>query len=202
MSQGLTNPSTIHEKRFGILGVKFAVFIKVRDKRVKALMKEIARKYKVYKPIRDKKGPHISITYLNSKISEAEAKRLVDHYRTKLKRMRPFYVEINGINSFRKLRSKAINYVVKLRVIPDKNLAKLDRTIKSSIRHMNYPRFNRFQPHVTLAGGDITAQKFYAILREYRNTNIRLRFRLDHVYAGTRRGKKSQWKLARLPLDG
>ena len=182
--------------------VKFAVFIKVRDKSVKTLMKEIARKYKVYKSIRDKKGPHISITYLNEKISGAEAKRLVDNYRMKLKHMRPFYVEIDGINSFRKRRSNAINYVVKLLVVPDKNLAKLDRTIKSAIRHMDYPKFNRFQPHVTLAGGDITREKFYAILKEYRNTRIRLGFKLDHVYAGTRRSKKSQWVLARLPLGG
>lgn len=182
--------------------VKFEVFILIPDKRLITLTKEVARKYKVYKALKDQKGPHISFLYPQEKLEDKEVKEIIKYYSKKLEFVKPFYLQINGISYFRKTRKSdnKINYAVYVGVEPSKELTRLYRIFNKGIEDYNYWRYRTFKPHISLARTDLDKEKFYKIIKNYKDYKIKFKIRLTCIYAGTRSNKKQKWKLVKMKL--
>ncbi|MDE1870930.1 MAG: 2'-5' RNA ligase family protein [Candidatus Micrarchaeota archaeon] len=180
---------------------KFEIFILIKNKQATTLTKQIATRYKTYSALRDTKGPHISFIYLNKKLNEDRINELIGYYEDKLKKIKPFYLEVSGISFFRKYYGQHhLNYAVILKVIPDKNLVNLNRIFNSGIKDIDHRTFNKFQPHISLARTDLDKEKFYGILKDYKDHKIKFKVWLTCIYAGTRRKKRQKWKLVKMKL--
>ncbi len=170
----------------------FSMSLRLDEKsrsKVMKLMSNIASKYNTYTSITESNVPHISITYPNEKIDDKEISEIESAVAKDLARIRPFPVEINGIKSFKKVKEGKPNYVVFLRVIPNKSLAYVNKICNSYVKEHDYTMFKSFNPHITVARGDIDKNRFNEILREYRNTRFRLIFTVKSITSSTRRSK-------------
>ena len=78
-----------------------------------------------------------------------------------------------------------------MKVIPDKNLSKLNNVINNGVKKYERYKFKKFQPHISLATG-IDKEKFYKILGDHKDFKMKLRFKLKYIYAGTRKNGHQQ----------
>lgn len=187
--------------------LRFEIFILIKDRKVKSLTKEIAERYKTYKALRDTKGPHISFIYLNEKIKETEIQEIIKSYKNSLKKIKPFYVEINGIRYFKKAhfrdaygKVKKIGFAVYVKVRQSRNLDRLYNIFNNGVENYDKTKYRIFKPHISIARKDLDKDKFYKIIKDYKNYKIKSRFLLKSVYVGTLKNKKSNWKLIRMDL--
>lgn len=180
---------------------RFEIFILIRNKQVNTLTKEIGKKYKTYRVLKYTQGPHISFIYLNEKLKENEINDLIHKYKGRLRKIKPFYLNVNGISFFRKHYGKSsLHYTVILKIIPDKNLIRLNHILKNEVKDINHLVFSRFQPHISIARPDLDKEKFYRIMKNYKGHKIKFRVWLTCIYAATKRNKKQKWKLVKIKL--
>ncbi len=176
--------------------VNLSVFVKVRNSRITRLIKGVSEKYKVYRALRDVKGPHISFIYLEEKIPEKDAKRIIQYYRKKVRKIGSFVIKVDGIKSFKKNK----NYTIYAKVVPNKSLTELYRIFNYGIKGYEYRKYKGFYPHISIARSDVSKGQFYAILKKYKETKLKFQKKLTYVYAGIRKRKHGEWELHKLSL--
>jgi 2'-5' RNA ligase len=153
-----------------------------------AITKAFSQKYNVYRNLRDWKGPHITLFTLKAKPNEF--RQVLRSLKDASEGFRPFKVNIKNTGYFMKLLpNQRRNYVIYLKVVKSRNLQNLWLSMNRKVRNYNAADHG-FAPHMTIAYKDLTKEKFYRALKEYRNFKFTGNFLVKGIQVSTRIGRE------------
>jgi len=140
--------------------------------------KEIAKKYKTYKSLESKIGPHFTITFQEN-VDKKDFKKIEKIVNEISKKTKPFKVKIKGIARFCKYK------IIYLKVFKSRELNDLNKKLSNRLRRFGkIRRFRSFTPHITIVYMDITKENFKKAFKEFKNKKFSYEFNANKLYLG------------------